>query len=472
MHRWIFSDPCRALWYKTGMWATFISLLIVMLAGSAWAQDRPWKAGAARVRITPQRPTWMTGYAARTQPATRAVHDLYAKALVLEDSSGQLAALVSIDVLAICAGVSDSIAHQAEARFGLKQDRLILSCTHTHSGPALADPNRILVGPRTTDEQWRETERYTAELESRVLDAIGDAMRQRRAARLVYGRSTADFAMNRRQSTEKGVILGVNEQGPVDRDVPVLRVESADGKLLAIVFGYACHNTTCGQDCMEFHGDYAGFAEEELQRRHPGTVAMFIIGCAGDANPYPRKTIELARQHGQALAAAVDAPASMRKIGGPLKSARDIVGLAFAPPPTREALELQLKQKDIFRQWQARKLLAVIDRDGKLPSEYPAPQVVWRIGNDLTFIAMSGEVVSDYALRLKRELGAERTWVAGYCNDVFAYVPTRQILQEGGYEPVDSMIYYVQPGPFAPSIEETLIGKIRELVVKAGGKQP
>ena len=69
-----------------------------------------------------------------------------------------------------------------------------------------------------------------------------------------------------------------------------------------------------------------------------------------------------------------------------------------------------------------------------MPSSVPYPILVWRFGPDLTLVALSGEVCVDYALRLKRELGPERTWVAGYANQVPCYIPSDRVLAEGGYE--------------------------------------
>ena len=89
---------------------------------------------------------------------------------------------------------------------------------------------------------------------------------------------------------------------------------------------------------------------------------------------------------------------------------------------------------------------------------------------DFTFIAMSGEVAVDYALRLKRELGSEGLWIAAYCNDVMAYIPSVRILNEGGYEPDFSMMYYDLPGFWNPALEETIIRKVHELTRQVGRK--
>jgi neutral ceramidase len=110
-----------------------------------------------------------------------------------------------------------------------------------------------------------------------------------------------------------------------------------------------------------------------------------------------------------------------------------------------------------------------IEREDGVRAHYPYPLQVWQFGRDLTLVAMAGEVVVDYALRLKNELGAESLWVFGYSNDVFAYIPSLRVLEEGGYEGADAMIHYVQPGPFAPSVEETIVGKVHTLVRRVRG---
>jgi len=434
-----------------------------------------WKAGVAKVRITPEKPVWMTGYASRTKPSEGTLHDLYVRVLALEAPSGDRAILVASDLIGCSASVAQAVADPCRERYGLARDRLMLAFSHTHGGPSLANTLRLIWDPRMTPEQHRDVEDYTRGYVAKVVAAVGEALADLRPARLAMGRGEAGFAMNRREKTDKGVILGVNPEGPVDHSVPVLRVDGEDGRLRAVVFLYACHNTTLGGNVYDIHGDYAGFAEAALEERHPGAAAMFVMGCGGDANPYPRGAVELAREHGQTLADAVEAAlaAPLRPVGGSLRTAWDTAPLPFAPPPTREELEALARDstaKNAAKQRHARQLLATLDRDGRLPASYACPVQAWRLGDEMTLVALSGEVVVEYDLRLKKELGADGLWVAGYCNDVFAYVPSRRVLEEGGYEPATSMIYYGHPGPFAPEVEETLVRKVCEVVGRLQGK--
>ncbi|MDD4026301.1 MAG: hypothetical protein PHN85_10325 [Kiritimatiellae bacterium] len=91
------------------------------------------------------------------------------------------------------------------------------------------------------------------------------------------------------------------------------------------------------------------------------------------------------------------------------------------------------------------------------------PQAL-RFGDGLTILFLSGEVVVDYSLRVKREYPANSLLVAGYCNEVQCYIPSLRVLREGGYEANDSMIYYGQPGSFTADVEETVFGAIREVM--------
>ncbi len=439
------------------------------LPGIAAMDSAAWKAGAARVDITPERSLWMIGFGARKKPSEGVLQRLHAKALALEDQTGARTVLVTADILGFPSNVTNAIVKEVEGRFRIPRERILLNASHTHGGPAIESPRKHLYGPRTSPEQNREIAEYTRELERRIVFVTGEALKNLRPATLLYGRTEALFGYNRRLKTEKGwVSPAVNKDGPRDTEVPILRVESGAGSPLAFVFGYACHTTAVSAATCQFHGDYAGYAQEWLERRHPGSTAMFVMGCGADITAYPRGTPEYARLHGETLAAAVDALGNehFTPVRGPLRPAFANVRVPFGEPPTRRQLEDRLTHPHESFRWHAREMLQLLDRDGRLPADYPYPVQVWRFGRDLTLVALGGEVVVDYSLRIKRELAPANVWVAGYSNDVFAYIPSLRVLNEGGYEGADSMIYYVQPAPFAPAVEEIIITKVKELVRK------
>ncbi|HEY2252542.1 MAG TPA: hypothetical protein VGH74_15820, partial [Planctomycetaceae bacterium] len=209
-----------------------------------------------------------------------------------------------------------------------------------------------------------------------------------------------------------------------------------------------------------------GYAQEYFEESHPGTTALFLMGCGGDQNPYPRGTLELARQHGKTLALAIDAALlpKARPVRGPLRVALAEVPLEFAPPPSREELQRLVQSSNKYEKRHAEVLLEELQEKGKLPTNYPYLIQTAQFGSDLTLVALAGEVVVDYSLRLKRELSGSAVWVAGYSNDVFAYVPTLRVLKEGGYEGGGAMLYTTLAGPFDPSVEERIIEKVHAML--------
>ncbi len=455
--------------------ALYLPILLILLTFSGLAQSRATaeevtlKAGFATTVITPAKPIWMAGYAARTKPADGKLHDLYAKAMAIEDRNGNRVVLVTSDLLGFPQDLAAAIAGRAGQEFGLRRDQLILNSSHTHSGPVV---RRSLIGAYDLPaEQAALIDAYSAELEGKVVALIGRSLKDLAPAKVSYGVGLAGFAMNRRQPTPKGIVGGVNPDGVVDRDVPVLRIETPEGRMRGIVFGYACHNTTLTAQFTQYSGDYAGFASLAVEKEHPGTTALFVMGCGADVNPAPRSRLDLAEDHGQELAQAVESVLQGKRtvVSGAVRTAFDLAGLPFATPPDRAAFEARLKDENVFVRRHAQRMLNRLEKNGKLESEYPCPVQVLRIGDDFTLVAIGGEVVTDYSLRLKKEI-AGRVWVAGYSNDVFAYVPSARMYEEGGYEVNESMIYYDHPVAFAPETEGVIIRRVYNLLKQTGGK--
>ncbi len=439
---------------------------------SMGAESSPgnWKAGLASTVITPQQPMWMAGYAARTKPSEGKVHELRAKALALEDSRGARMVIVTMDLLGISRRSRDRLEKEASRLYELPPERLLLSASHTHCGPAVRETRYSIYGDTLyglSPEQVRQSEQYVEGLHQKLLKLIGSAIEDLAPAGLSYSHARAGFAMNRRSKTEGGYRIQPNPDGPVDHDVPVLRVENADGELRAVLFGYACHCTTLS--FYKFCGDYAGFAQEYIEQDHPGVTALFIAGCGGDQNPYPRggpRTLQYCREHGRALANAVEAALTprARPVDGPVRAVLDTVTLDFAEPPGRERLEEQAKSGNKYERRHAEVLLEELRENGKIRTTYPYLVQVVEFGDDLTVIALAGEVVVDYSLRLKSELAGRPVWVAGYCNDVFGYVPSVRVLKEGRYEAGGAMLYTPLPGPFAESVEQRIMDNVHRLV--------
>ena len=426
------------------------------------------RAGVARVDITPRGPIWMSGYASRNHPSEGVRQNLWARALVIEAAPGGRVAIVTTDLVGLPAEVTTEVAARARRQFGIERARLLLNSSHTHTGPVVWPALATMFdGPPAEEAKLRD---YAARLVDDLVSVIGKAIADLSPAEVAYGFGEVGFAINRREPTATGVKIGVNPSGPGDHEVPILRVSGPGGRVRAILFAYACHNTTLGGDFYQLSGDYAGFAEARLESDYPGATALFMELCGGDQNPNPRNTLVLAEQHGEALAGEVRRvlAASLSAVRGPLRVAYVVTSLPFAP---RQRAEYEADLKDpkasgsLLRR--ARKMIDAID-SGHPVRDVSYPVQAIRFGRDLTLLALGGEVVVDYDLRAKREYPGEPLMVAGYSNAVMGYIPSERILREGGYEAVDNLIYYGQPGPFAPGVEARVFDAIHQAMKKVG----
>ncbi len=211
------------------------------------------------------------------------------------------------------------------------------------------------------------------ELEDKIVEAAQRALRGLEPAKLSWGWGVAKFVMNRREFTGRGVILGTNPRGLADRTVPVLRVDTPAGKLRAVVFGAATHCTTLTGGNFRISGDYAGFAQARIEVSHPGVQAMFMTGCAGNANPNPRGTLELAKRHGNELGAEVARvlDTELKPVRGPLRTEFRRVNLPLQKL-TRPQVEEMAKDAPSYRRFFTDRALAMLDRGEALPETYEA----------------------------------------------------------------------------------------------------
>ncbi len=412
----------------------------------------------------------MAGYAARKKPAEGTLTELYAKALALEAGGNQMV-IVTTDLIGIPRSVAHNVAGRVKEKYQLARKSLLLNASHTHCGPELRPERDYFYG--MAEEQAAQIGAYTDKLETALVDLIGDALADLQPAKLTYAKSTAEFAKNRRFPTDEGFVNRRYDDGPTDHDVPVLQVLSHTGERRAILFGYACHNTSTG--IMQFNGDYAGFAQSDIEREFPGVTALFMEGTGGDQNPYPRGTIELAQQHGRELAEAVVRAVheAQQPLPPEIQSAFTEVELEFAPLPDRAALEVDLESGNVYRQRKARYLLGKLDRHEEIPLTYPCPIQAVRFGDVLVMIAIGGEVVVDYSRLVKSTFrSVPFVWVAGYSNDVFGYLPSARVLAEGGYEAGGAMLYGPLPGPFTDTVQQRVMAGVRRVGTDVGFSFP
>ena len=431
------------------------------------ADSNGWKAGVSRAIITPAEPIWLAGYASRTHPSDGILADLWVKVLAIEDAKGKKAVLITSDLLGFPKKMSDHIRNQIASRYGLTRSQIILSYSHTHSGPVLTD---ALFDIYPLDKNHLKViQAYSTNLESKIVDLTGEAIHSLVPARIFSETGITRFQVNRRNNAEASLTAQSDLNGPNDFAVPVIKVTDFSGNLIAIAFGYACHATVL--DIYQISGDYPGFAQIELEKSHPGMTAMFFQGAGADQNPLPRRTIPLAQQYGKELASAVERVLSedMKKLEPVLTTAYSEVNLAFSAPPSKDSLVKIAVEKEGYQKSWALNQLKNLRENGSLMTSYPYPVQVWKLG-DQAIMALGGELVVEYSIELKKIFGPG-IFVLGYVNDDMAYIPSEAILKDGGYEGELSQMVYGLPAKWAPGIETRIMDEMKKLAQKAGVKQ-
>lgn len=429
-------------------------------------EGETWKAGVATVIITPKESIWMAGFAHRTSPANGKLHDLWVKALAIEDASGKQSVLLTSDLSGIPKSISDSIRNRIERRFKLSRSQIIFNTSHTHSGPVLVDALWDLY-PLDAEQKSKITS-YTKTLEIQIEAVVRKALSSMKPVDISSQNGITRFAVNRRNNIESTIHAQTDLKGPSDYAVPVIKLSDKKGKIIALVFGYACHNTVLHGN--EWSGDYAGYAQIALEKSHPGATALFFQGCGGNQNALPRKTVPLATQYGKDLALAVDAvlEGEMKSLEPKLSTAYSEVRLELEKAPTKEELlTIASKETGYVKNW-ALNMIKKADQGETFISTYSYPVQLWQLGNQ-SIVALGGEPVVDYALNLKKIFGPE-LFVMGYSNDVMAYIPTAEILREGGYEGHTSQMAFGMPAKWKESIEPTIMKEVMILAEQLGVK--
>lgn len=428
------------------------------------------KFGFGKRDITPTEPMRLSGYSNRTVPAKDAYEPLHVRSMVLQGPGKKRHAIVSIDLLGLSARQNAEIARRVEATHNIPRERLVVSCTHTHTGPQLTEPASNLLTTQFTPEETERAKAYTERLTRQIVQSIGEGISDLKPGRMFLGEGKATFAMNRRKLVDGKWVMVANPEGAVDHSLPVLKITDESGVIRGLIFNYACHATTLGPNDNQYNPDWPGFAAKFLEEAYPGAKALSLIGCGADANPEPRSggkdfdAVATSMAHGRSAANGVKQAleGKLTEIRGAPVCSFGYAGIAF-DLPTAEEFKQRLTDPNPTIKQHAANMLEILKQKRMLPSTYPLPLQTWQFGNDLTMVFMGGEVVVDYALRLKKELTPGYVWVTAYTNDDPGYIASERVRSEGGYEVDYSMYFYNQPGRWATGTEELIIERIKAL---------
>lgn len=443
-----------------------------------------WMFGAAARDITPGFPVILAGYL-RDEPTREVRNPIHCKAAYFRAGDGSEALILNADVVGLSRASTRRVARALQKHTGIPPAHMIQSATHNHSGPLI----------RGVLEMFNEdacdlsvVSEYTDFLEQRMIECALAARADAQACAIVFGSGVLGMGVNRRRAAPHLRHLPT----VVDQDVPVITAWNPDGKPRGILFGYACHTTVMFDNVLD--GDYSGRAQALLEKEHPEAVAMFLAGCGGDINPLPRRSVELNELYGRLLAAAVRE--TMRAEGGCLqpegiRGAMTEIMLPLREHPEAADLEAQLEPKALrervlleqfrpmppehadaelgrlieksirFRERKVGRQLELCRNGAPAAASYPVQ--VLQLAPGLRLVALAGEPVADYSLRIKERLGFLNTWPMGYCNDLTAYIPSRRVLEEGGYEGTGAMIEFGFPSPFCSDVEDLVLNEVERL---------
>jgi len=444
-----------------------IALAFIAVINPTLAQNNvplEWKAGVGKADITPKMAMPMAGFASRTHSSEGTLHPIWAKALVLEDTNGKKAVMISSDLLGFPKDVSDRIRDRIKSKYGLDRSQILLNSSHTHSGPVIGD---ALMDIYVLDkEQIDNVKQYTKILEDQIVNMVGEALKNLEPAGLYAQNGVTRFQVNRRNNPANLLTQLTELQGPNDYAVPVIKVLNAKGDIKAIAFGYACHPTVLSG--YDWSGDYPGFTQIELEKAYPGATALFFQGAGADQNPLPRNTVPLAKQYGKELAAAVERvlEEDMRKLPAGLMTSYSEIDLPLATPPTEAEYTKFINTTNVpYQKRWAERMRGKILLGEKLITSYPYPVQVWSIG-DQSIVSLGGELLIEYAIKIKQMLGSE-VFVYGYSNDVMAYIPSSLVLKQGSYEGESHTVYGL-PSKWQVGIETRILNEVIKLSEKNG----
>lgn len=436
---------------STRMPARFVQLGVALMAalvtGAALAGTAggTFRAACVKVDITPSTPQWMQGYGPRKSTG---VHDkLYHRILVMDDGATQFV-LVSTDICTVVPSFYDEFSRQLERETGIKPAQVWWATTHTHSAPHVGpqDLGRLFMGTLGDRFSIKHDTAYWDRVKDVLITGIKQARAQLEPARLGVGTGQSHANINRRGTNAAGKsILGQDPDGPVDRQIGLLRLERPDGSPIALVANYAIHGTVLGGRNTLISGDVPGIIAEYVERKF-GAPMLFINGAEGNAAPVYSVRADFASSHmdefdgllGDKILAGASA----------IQSVTDDVTLSLGKTvietPRKEGLGWPDSLKEYARE----------RADGTNLVRVPVRSLV--INKDTVIWAAPLELFSEIALNVRKASPFAHTFYFGLTNGSLLYMPTAKAFSEGGYEP--------RVSPFTPRAEEDFTAGVSQYI--------
>lgn len=421
-------------------------------------------AGASVRTITPPPGLAMAGFVARTSPATGTHDPLTVRALAIDDT-----AVAVVDVVAL----SPEASRRIRERASLPAERIVITALHNHGGPV---PTSDGLGGGG-DAAW------LALMEDACVAALDEAVARQKPAKLTFGvGADPEVSRNRR-----------HPGGPTDPSLPVLVVTGQDGSPIAHLVSYACHPVVLGADNTLWTADYPHFVRAELERQHPGTIALFLTGCAGDLNTghtahgsittaaNPARTFAEAERIGGLIADRARSARVTMLLHGETQALDMQVRLDFernepAPPDVlanewrREAEGAAPGRRALLESW-----IGWAQTLALLPLEPHMARVSVLGWGQLTLAALPGEIFAETGVALRKAIEAATggpAIVIAYADECLGYIPPASEYAHGGYEVSEAHRYYGARAAYAPGCAERLADAACGLAERLRGGSP
>ena len=409
--------------------------VLAVAAASGISGAAPFRASVVKIDITPDKPQWLLGYGPRQSTG---VHDrLYHRIVAMDDGATQFF-LVSTDICLYSPSVYDDVLSALQAETGIKPLQVWWTVTHTHSAPEVGPPGLAGVFMGSRYEHDHNTE-YTAWAKQKLIEGIKEARAKLEVARLGVGWGMAMANINRRGLDVVGeAFLGLNPDGPADREIGLIRLERADGTLLALIANYAMHGTVLGPPNVLISGDAPGIVAEYVEQKL-GAPMLYINGAAGNMAPIYSVYPDFASGHLSQFRALV---------GDKIISGNALI--AHTTPEVRLALGEQIVETP------RKPNLGWAPDLGKYLRTTSAGEAVvrlpirfLRVNDDVAIWAAPLELFCEVAINVRNLSPFPYTFYFGYCNGWLGYMPTKAEFPHGGYEPSVS--------PYTPRAEEDVL---------------
>ncbi len=443
--------------------------------------ERALRAGAAEIDITPPVGYRMAGYF--DERISTGVHDpLHAKALVLQQGDTRLA-FVFCDLLGLSLNVSTNARALASRLTGIAASNIVVSATHTHTGPLFDDIRRDYFHQAAVEARGgdpHETIDYPAQLIERLARVVAAANSNLAPAQLQAGSAAQPgLNFNRRYWMKNGKVVFnpgqlnpniVRPAGPSDPEVGLLLARTPGARQpFAGATVFAMHSDTVSGTL--YSADYEYFVEQSLRQAFgSGFISGFALGACGDLNHInvakkePTSGFAVAQRIGDALGqTVVDAAPRLPVLRKPALASRNATLTVALQPVSAEQLararalapRLGDPKTDFYARVAATKVLDLHERGSNLTLEVQA----FRLDKNTVIVCLPGEVFVELGLAIKHASPFRTTLVVTLCNDRPSYIPTRKAFAEGSYEVENSR---VTPGT-GESLVETAVALLRQL---------